>query len=104
MILFNIIVGIIFVIGGNYFGGAIILIMALIYAWIFYSWRHRIPFAKLMLKTVTKVTGQFPATLFTGFVGLLFGLGIAVLFLFSASIFMLLTCSWLGCENETAGK
>ena len=33
-----------------------------------------------MLKTVTRITGQFPATLFVGFMGLLVGLAFLVLF------------------------
>lgn len=84
MILINIAVGVFFVIIGSYIGGAIMLVFTLFYAYLFYTWRHRIPFAKLLLKTVTKVTGQYPATLFTGFVGLLFGLGFSALFIFSA--------------------
>lgn len=86
MILINIAIGVLFLVIGSWIGGIIMLVFTLLYAWMFYSWRHRIPFAKLMLKTVTKVTGQFPATLFTGFVGLLFGLGFSALFIFSAGI------------------
>ena len=88
MILINIAIGILFVVIGSYIGGGIMLIFTLLYAWLFYSWRSRIPFAKLMLKTVTKVTGQYPATLYTGFVGLVVGLGISALFIFSAGIFL----------------
>lgn len=33
-------------------------------------WKKRIPFATVMLETVTSVTRAFPATLFVGFLGL----------------------------------
>jgi hypothetical protein len=49
----------------------------------FYVCRHRIPFAKVMLKTVTRVTGQFPATMFSGFIGLCVELGISIIFALS---------------------
>ena len=87
MILINIAFGIFFIIAGSYVGGGIMLILTLVYAWFFYSWRHRIPFAKVMLKTVTRITGQFPSTLFTGFIGLIFGLGFSFLFILAAGIF-----------------
>ncbi|KAI9005314.1 plasma-membrane choline transporter-domain-containing protein [Gaertneriomyces semiglobifer] len=50
--------------------GIIWVVFAGLLAFFFWSWRDRIPFAKLMLKTVTKITRQFPATLLVGFIGL----------------------------------
>jgi hypothetical protein len=84
MILMNIAIGIYFLFLRIYVGGVIMLVLTLIYAWIFYSWRHRIPFAKLLLKTVTRVTGQFPATMFSGFIGLCVELGFSAIFILSA--------------------
>ena len=75
--------GAFFLVGGALVPGAFMVVFALIYAWLFYSWRHRIPFAKVMLKTVTRVTGQFPATMFSGFIGLCFEVGFGALFILS---------------------
>ena len=45
--------------------------MAAIYAWCFWSWRFRIPFAKVMLKTVTSITRRYPALIATAVVALI---------------------------------
>ena len=63
--------------------GIILLIFSAIYAYLFWSWRHRIPFAKVMLKTVTRTTGEFPATFFAGFMGLVVSAGFSFLWLFT---------------------
>lgn len=39
-------------------GGVVMLLFALLYTWFLWSCRHRIPFAKFMLKTVTAVISQ----------------------------------------------
>lgn len=80
MILLNLAVAVFFILSAQWVPGIILLLFTLLYAYLFYSWRHRIPFAKIMLKTVTRVTGQFPATLFTGFMGLLVGLVFSTFF------------------------
>jgi hypothetical protein len=49
--------------------GAIMVVFALLYALCYFFWRSRIPFAKVMLKTVTAVTRRYPATIFVGFLG-----------------------------------
>ncbi|KAL6617660.1 DUF580-domain-containing protein [Neocallimastix californiae] len=49
--------------------GGIMLIFAILYGICYFLWRSRIPFAKVMLKTVTSITRRFPATIFVGFVG-----------------------------------
>jgi hypothetical protein len=84
MILINLAIGIVFIMAGQWPGGIIMLLFTALWAWVFYSWRDRIPFAKVMLKTVTRVTGQFPATMFAGFIGLCIELGLSALFIFSA--------------------
>lgn len=40
-------------------------------AWLYWSWRHRIPFAKVVLKAVTSVTKRYPALIYTGILGLI---------------------------------
>ncbi|TPX61697.1 hypothetical protein PhCBS80983_g00930 [Powellomyces hirtus] len=53
------------------FAATIIMVLILgITAFFLWSCRSRIPLAKIVLKTVTKVTGQYPATLFAGFMAL----------------------------------
>lgn len=47
------------------------LVLAALYAYCFYSWRHRIPFAKVLLKAVTGVTKQFPSVIVVAVGGLL---------------------------------
>jgi hypothetical protein len=49
--------------------GVIMLIFAGLYVLCYFFWKDRIPFAKVMLKTVTSVTRKFPATIFVGFLG-----------------------------------
>jgi len=53
----------------NPIAGLIMLICAGLYVLCYFFWRKRIPFAKVMLKTVTSVTKKFPATIFVGFLG-----------------------------------
>ncbi|ORX85665.1 DUF580-domain-containing protein, partial [Anaeromyces robustus] len=53
--------------------GGLMLIMAIIYALCFYFWRKRIPFAKVMLKTVTTVTRKYPACMLVGLIGCFVG-------------------------------
>ncbi|KAJ3395197.1 putative choline transporter, neither null mutation nor overexpression affects choline transport [Lobulomyces angularis] len=56
---------------GSYVGGGIVFFIALLLAWLFWSWRHRIPFAKVILKTVTKVISKYPGTIVAGLIGLI---------------------------------
>ena len=57
------------------FGAAILcLLFSLLSAFIYFLWRRRIPFAVVMLKTVTHVTGKYPATIVAAVVGLLVGI------------------------------
>ncbi len=52
--------------------GGIMLLITLLIAFFFYRCRFRIPFAKVMLKTVTSITRKYPATFFVGFIGIIF--------------------------------
>jgi len=67
-IIFNLIYAVVALFTSPVLGG-IMLIFAIIYGLCYFFWKSRIPFAKVMLKTVTAVTRKYPATIFVGFVG-----------------------------------
>ena len=100
MILINLALAVFTMLYGSLFGGIILLLFTLLYgttlqtltrtAYLFYSWRHRIPFAKVMLKTVTRVTGQFPATLFSGFLGLILQLAFMIVWVLTIAGWVLM--------------
>ncbi|KAJ2493251.1 putative choline transporter, neither null mutation nor overexpression affects choline transport [Coemansia sp. RSA 2050] len=46
-----------------WFAGALMVIFGIFYALMWFSWRHRIPFSKLVLQTVCRITRQFPSTM-----------------------------------------
>lgn len=77
-VVLSVVLGVFMLMTGSVVGGVIILIFAGITAWFFYAWRSRIPFAKLMLKTVTGIIRQYPATFFTGLIGLVVSAVMAV--------------------------
>jgi len=79
------------------FMGLIMLIFAVLYALCYYFWRSRIPFAKVMLKTVTSVTRKFPATIFVGFVGCF----IACLWYGIIAVTIVASISYFQNQNET---
>jgi Plasma-membrane choline transporter len=80
--------------------GIILLALAALWAWVFYSWRSRIPFAKLMLKTVTGVTARYKATFLTGLIGLLAGAAVAAWWLVS----LVGVSVWQSTTDATTGK
>ncbi|ORX85667.1 DUF580-domain-containing protein [Anaeromyces robustus] len=49
--------------------GGLMLVFSLLYILCYFFWRSRIPFAKVMLKTIVSVTRRFPATIVVGFIG-----------------------------------
>jgi len=55
-----------------------------------------------LLKTVTRVTGQFPATMFSGFIGLCVELGFSAIFILSAGGWLLKTQQGSGQTNGQA--
>jgi uncharacterized protein (DUF58 family) len=61
--------------------GGIMLFLAFIYAWCYWSWRFRIPFATVLLESVTGVTKRYPATVMLGVVGLIFEIAFIALWL-----------------------
>ncbi|CAH1759261.1 24015_t:CDS:2 [Entrophospora sp. SA101] len=67
-----------------YIYAIIFAIIGLLYAFCAYSWRSRIPFAAILLKTVTSVTKKYYGTLVISFVGLLLELGWTAWFVITA--------------------
>ena len=68
----------------------IMLVLSAIYAWVFWSWRHRIPFATMMLQTISSITKKYPATLFVSVLGLIAQLAFMVLWVITnIGLFML---------------
>jgi len=72
-IVLNIIYALVALFFKSFILGIIMCIGAFLYVLCYFFWRKRIPFAKVMLKTVTAVTKKFPATIFVGFLGCLVG-------------------------------
>ncbi|KAJ3315636.1 putative choline transporter, neither null mutation nor overexpression affects choline transport [Boothiomyces sp. JEL0838] len=70
-IIVNFAIAALFFIVGQFVGGIVMLVVACLVAWAYWSWRFRIPFAKVILKTVTSITKQFPGTLVAGVTGLI---------------------------------
>lgn len=56
---------------GYAIGAVVFLLLGILWIWAFQYWKTRIPFARVMLKTVTGVITQYPATLTVGVVALL---------------------------------
>lgn len=56
---------------GSYIAGAITAVVAVLYTFCALSWRSRIPFATVMLKTIVSIVRTYPSTIFAGFCGLL---------------------------------
>ncbi|KAG0092994.1 putative choline transporter, neither null mutation nor overexpression affects choline transport [Podila epicladia] len=50
--------------------GVITLIFGLLYAWMWWAWKSRIPFATVMLATITAVSKRYPATFAVSLAGL----------------------------------
>ncbi|KAF9384967.1 putative choline transporter, neither null mutation nor overexpression affects choline transport [Podila verticillata] len=50
--------------------GIITLIFGLLYAWMWWAWKSRIPFATVMLATITAVSKSYPATFVVSLAGL----------------------------------
>ncbi|KAJ1340213.1 hypothetical protein BSLG_005206 [Batrachochytrium salamandrivorans] len=80
-IMFTIALAAVFAYFKMYIPAVLYFVFALIFAWVFYSWRSRIPFAKLMLKTVTKITAKYPATIIVGIVGIVFSAAFSILWI-----------------------
>ncbi|KAJ1730668.1 putative choline transporter, neither null mutation nor overexpression affects choline transport [Coemansia sp. Benny D160-2] len=46
-----------------WFAGAIMLVFGVFYACMWFSWRHRIPFSRVVLQAVCRITRRFPSTI-----------------------------------------
>ncbi|KAJ3261958.1 putative choline transporter, neither null mutation nor overexpression affects choline transport [Boothiomyces macroporosus] len=84
-IVMNFAVAALFFIIGQFVVGIIMLVLAALTAWAYWSWRFRIPFAKVVLKTVTSITKKYPATLGVGVIGLVVQIAFIVWWLFTLS-------------------
>ena len=58
---------------GGIIPGVIMLVLTLLTAYVYYSWRFRIPFAKVMLTTVVTITKRYPGTFVAAIIGLIVG-------------------------------
>ncbi|KAJ3326197.1 putative choline transporter, neither null mutation nor overexpression affects choline transport [Boothiomyces sp. JEL0866] len=82
-IVMNFAIAALFFILGQFVVGIIMLVLAALTAWAYWSWRFRIPFAKVILKTVTSITKKYPATLGAGVIGLVVQIVFIVWWLFT---------------------
>lgn len=82
-IVLNILIGVGMIIVGQIFFGGIACIFSVVVAWLYYSWRGRIPFAKVMLSSIVGITRKYPATIVSGIVGLIFGAGLTAWWIFT---------------------
>jgi len=71
---------------GSYIYGFFVLIMAIFIGICMITWRNRIPFATEMLKTITKLTAEYPGTVYLTYTSILFQLGWALFWLFGVSL------------------
>jgi hypothetical protein len=71
------------ILAGQLIFGIIVLVIAALYTYFLYSWRSRIPFAKIMLKSVLQVIQQYPSTVFVGVIGMILETAFAALFFFT---------------------
>ncbi|KAF9921610.1 putative choline transporter, neither null mutation nor overexpression affects choline transport, partial [Linnemannia zychae] len=61
--------------------GGIAAIFAVLYAFMWFAWKSRIPFASVMLRTVTSVSRDYPATYAISFMGLVTQVAYSIYFL-----------------------
>ncbi|KAJ3340942.1 putative choline transporter, neither null mutation nor overexpression affects choline transport [Gonapodya sp. JEL0774] len=78
-ILSNFLLAALFFYQKQYVGGIIWVVLAFVFAFIYWSWRSRIPFAILMLENVLGVANQFPSLFLVALVQLVFTIGWVVL-------------------------
>ncbi|KAI8369154.1 plasma-membrane choline transporter-domain-containing protein [Choanephora cucurbitarum] len=68
----------------HYYSAAIVfLIFSVLYVFCFFSWRSRIPFATIMLQTVTNITRKYPTTMLIGIISLVIQTAFSFFFLFT---------------------
>jgi len=64
-------VGILCLALGQFLAGAIFLFFGFLFIILFYTWRNRIDFAVIMLKTVTRIVEMYPATMYIAYISIL---------------------------------
>ncbi|TPX40919.1 hypothetical protein SeLEV6574_g06349 [Synchytrium endobioticum] len=69
----------------QYLIGIIWVLFAFLWAWMYWSWRSRIPFARLLLSSVTALIARFWGTVVTGFIGLVLGSAWYILWILATS-------------------
>ncbi|KAI7900418.1 plasma-membrane choline transporter-domain-containing protein [Cokeromyces recurvatus] len=68
----------------HYYSAAIVfLIFACLYVACFFWWKSRIPFATVMLQTITSITRKYPSTIVIGFISLIIQTAFNFLFMFT---------------------
>ncbi|KAF9092790.1 putative choline transporter, neither null mutation nor overexpression affects choline transport [Mortierella sp. AD031] len=61
--------------------GGIALVFGILYALMWFAWKSRIPFASIMLKTVTSISREYPAVYAVSFLGLVTQIAYSIYFL-----------------------
>ncbi|CAO3670523.1 unnamed protein product [Umbelopsis ramanniana] len=56
---------------GYYSAAIVFLIFSCLYAFMWFAWKSRIPFATVMLETITSITSKYPSTIFVGIITLI---------------------------------
>jgi len=101
--------GIYIIAAGSIAGGVVIIALDVIFAYFFYSWRSRIPFATIMLETVTTVLQLYPASNYVAYFSLIFQLAVVIIIgwsvivselysgtsVFAVIIFLLFSFYWI---------
>lgn len=84
-IIYNFGIAVFFLVSGSFGAGMIWAVLAVIFGAIWWSWRSRIPFATVMLESVTDILAQFPGTTLAAVSGLL--VNVAWLGLWTITVF-----------------
>ncbi|KAI9296904.1 DUF580-domain-containing protein, partial [Neoconidiobolus thromboides FSU 785] len=66
-----------------YVVGVIMMVFAVIYAFLWFSWRSRIPFSTIMLKNVSLFTRHYPGTIFISFIFLVLSIAYTIYWAFT---------------------
>ena len=66
----TILMGIYYMILGQTLAGVLMLLFGGLFAFCYYSWRQRIPFAKILIRTVCDITARYKGTLVAAALGL----------------------------------
>ncbi|KAI9202849.1 plasma-membrane choline transporter-domain-containing protein [Polychytrium aggregatum] len=88
----------------GYITGFFCLVIAGLYAWFYFYLRTRIPFASVLLETVTRISSQFPAAILTGLLGVILSLCFQFVWIFtSIGIFIYAANGWSTTSKQPQG-